>query len=108
MSWLSHEVHVVEAEGLRFVANNLIAPNETKINAFFEGKAPQAADALVTLVESDDQVLGPIASALINSTLNGYKPQIETEFALIATEGASYAATLVTAMNNVATKLAAN
>lgn len=108
MSWLSHEIHALEAAGIRYVVNSVIVPNEAKIEAL-AGEAPAGVDALVALVEQKDAALGAVAKATIDAVVNTFKPQIEAEIQALVTQGATVGIpTLIAALNNVATKLEAN
>lgn len=109
MSWLSSEIHGLEADAIRWVANDLVVPNEAKLTTLIGTGVPVGVDALVTLIEKDDTPLGPAVSALINGIVNSYKAGIETELSALAATGATAdVPNLVTAMLNYATKLAAS
>lgn len=108
MSWLSHEIHQLEADGIRFVANGVLAPNEPKIAALLGGEVPVGAGALIALVEKDDAALGPVISALINETITSYQPAIEAELEALAGGSGTVIGQLVAAMNAFADKLAAS
>lgn len=107
MSWISHEIHLAEAACIRCVADNVITPNQAKLEALV-GTAPAGVEALITLVEKDDAKLGAIASAAINAVLENFKAQLEAEASALAAQGVAGIPALVQALHAVADKLAAN
>jgi hypothetical protein len=105
-SFFSKEIKYAEAELINTAATQL-SNHTTQIETLIDASAPQGVDAIVNVVENNDKALGPLVAVFVNSTLTGYKAEIETELQTLVAQGGALVPNVVTAMRNVATKLQA-
>ena len=108
MSWLSHALHEGEADVIKYVANTIIAPNESVISAAAGTEAVAGTAQLIAAIQALASKDGPVVSGLVSFVFNTYGPQIEAELPALAGEVAAYIPQVVAAMNAYAVKLASN
>lgn len=79
-SFISRQIKFAEAAVITLAAGSLNA-HVGDLETLVATDAPLAAGAIVSAVEKADKALGPAESALINSTINAYSTEIDTEVA---------------------------